>query len=132
MSGRPGRAASKRATAAGKDYDVDDTPADPGKAETLFVPAFGIDEPDTPQFINSYITSDAKPNDKSAKEKKKRWSKYGVKTDAGGIPLLGGVLELVGGLLGVGEADRRSTPALPATASPRGRAMAATYSRSPR
>ena len=84
MSGRAGRAASKRAMRASKDYDVDDTPADPGKAETLFVPAFGIDEPDTPQFVNSYIKSDAKPHDKSVAEKKKRWNKYGVKTDGSG------------------------------------------------
>jgi len=88
---------------ASKDYDVDDSPADPGKAETLFVPAFGIDEPDTPQFINSYITSDAKPNDKSVLQKVKRWNKYGVKSLTG-VPLLDGVLDptvvLLGNLLG--------------------------------
>ena len=94
--------------AANKDYDVDDTPADPGKAETLFVPAFGIDEPDTPQFVNSYIKSDAKPHDNSVAEKKKRWKKYGVNTDGSGLPLLGGlldplvvpVLDLLGSILG--------------------------------
>ena len=36
----------------------------PSRRETLFVPAFAIDEPDTPQFSNSYINSDAKPKDK--------------------------------------------------------------------
>jgi Flp pilus assembly protein TadG len=93
---------------ANKDYDVDDTPADPSKAETLFIPAFGIDEPDSPQFTNSYITSDAKPNDKSVAQKSKRWKKYGVKPDAAGNPLLGGlldplvvpVLDLLGSLTG--------------------------------
>jgi Flp pilus assembly protein TadG len=88
-----------------KDYDVDDTPADPAKAETLFIPAFGIDEPDAPQFANSYIKSDAKPKDKSATEKKKRWAKYGVGSDASGQPLLGGLLDplvvALGDLLGL-------------------------------
>ena len=67
-----------------KDYDVDDTPPDPAKAETLFMPAFGIDEPDTPDFVNSYIKSDAKPKDKAVAQKKKRWAKYGVDSDASG------------------------------------------------
>lgn len=87
--------------AAGKDYDVDDTAANPGKAETLFVPAFSIDEPDAGGFFNSYITSDAKPKDKSAKEKIKRWKKYGVSTDAAGNPLLGGLLSVVDDVLSI-------------------------------
>jgi Flp pilus assembly protein TadG len=93
--------------ASGKDYDVDDTAANPNKVETLFIPAFGIDEPDTGGYSNNYIQSDAKPNDKSAAQKKKRWAKYGVATDANGNPLLGGVLALVDGvttiLLGNGK-----------------------------
>ena len=72
--------------APGKDFDIDDTIPDPAKAATLFVPAFGIDEPDLPQYANSYITSDAKPNDKTVKEKKKRWTKYGVTTTIAGKP----------------------------------------------
>ncbi len=84
--------------------DSTDATADPSKPETLFVPAFAIDEPDTGGFFNSYITSDAKIKDDTAKEKKARWKKYGVKTDAAGEPLLGGLLDpllnLVGGLLG--------------------------------
>ncbi len=67
-----------------KDYDVDDTPPDPAKPETLFTPAFGIDEPDTPEFVNSYIASDAKPRDQAVAQKKKRWAKYGVDSDASG------------------------------------------------
>ena len=66
ISGRAGRAASRRAIRPNKDYDVDDTPPDPAKPETLFVPAFAIDEPDTADFRNSYIKSDAKPKDKTA------------------------------------------------------------------
>lgn len=81
--------------AAGKAFDVDDTTPSPGKPETLFVPAFGIDEPDSGGFANSYIKSDAKPNDKAPGQKKKRWAKYGVKTDAAGNPLLGGLLDAV-------------------------------------
>ena len=71
-----------------KIYDVDDTPPDPSNAQTLLVPAFAIDEPDTPDFSDSYIQSDAKPKDKAKAEKKKRWSKYGVATDASGNPLI--------------------------------------------
>jgi Flp pilus assembly protein TadG len=87
----------------GKDYDVSDAVATAADPETLFVPAFGIDEPDTGGYANSYIKSDAKPNDPSARQKKKRWAKYGVKTDPLGNPLLGGVLDLVTALLGLGE-----------------------------
>lgn len=90
-----------------KDYDVDDTTPDPAKVETLFVPTFSIDEPETRGFGNSYIVSDAKPKDKSAPQKKKRWAKYGVETDAGGNPLFDGLLTVVDGvttiLLGNGK-----------------------------
>jgi Flp pilus assembly protein TadG len=91
--------------AAGKDYDVSDAEPAASDPKTLFVPAFGIDEPDMPGYFNSYIVSDAKPKDKSANEKKKRWAKYGVKTDAAGNPLLGGVVALLEGLLGGGDDD---------------------------
>ena len=92
---------------AGKDHDVDDTRPDQAKVETLFVPAFSIDEPDK-GFRNSYIKSKAKPKDPSVAEKKARFAKYGVNTDASGYPLLGGLLDplivplgdLIGGLLG--------------------------------
>lgn len=84
--------------------DSTDGAANASKPETLFVPAFAIDEPDTGGFFNSYITSDAKVRDNTVKEKKARWKKYGVKPDALGNPLLGGLLDplldLVGGLLG--------------------------------
>jgi Flp pilus assembly protein TadG len=81
--------------AAGKDLDVDDTTPDPKKSETLFVPAFAIDEPDGWGFPNNYIKSDARPNDSSAAQKKKRWAKYGVETDGAGNPLNGGLLAAV-------------------------------------
>lgn len=85
--------------AAGKDLDVDDTTPDPAEPETLFVPTFAVDEPDMPGYPNSYIKSDAKPNDDSVAQKKKRWAKYGVETDAAGNPLNGGLLGAVTGLL---------------------------------
>jgi len=84
-----------RPVVSGVDYGVSDEEADPSKPNTLFVPAFSIDEPDAGSYANSYIDSDAKPKDKSAAEKKKRFAKYGVNTDADGTPLLGGVLDPV-------------------------------------
>jgi len=77
----------------GTDYDIDDTAPNVAKPSTLFVPAFAIDEPDTMAYANSYIKSDAKPKDKSTFEKKKRWAKYGVKTDDKAKPLNGGLLD---------------------------------------
>lgn len=49
-----------RDPAEGKAYDVTDIPADPDEPESLFVPAFSIDEPDdkqrgTPLYPNSYL-----------------------------------------------------------------------------
>jgi Flp pilus assembly protein TadG len=85
--------------APGKDLDVDDTQADPAKPETLFVPTFAIDEPDGGGYSNSYIHSDAKPHDNSAAQKKKRWAKYGVDSDASGNPLNNGLLSAVTTLL---------------------------------
>jgi Flp pilus assembly protein TadG len=84
---------------AGKDYDISDAPADPAKPETLFVPAFAVDEPDSGGFLNSYIRSDAAPNDPSTAQKIKRWNKYGVRTDPAGNPLNGGLLDVVWALL---------------------------------
>lgn len=80
-------------------YDVTDAPADTSKPESLFVPAFGIDEPDGKGYNNSYISSDAKVADNSATERQKRWAKYGVATDASGNPLLNGQLQLVGSVV---------------------------------
>jgi Flp pilus assembly protein TadG len=39
----------------GKDYDIDDTPGNPSKPETLYVPAFASDEGDDPSYYNSYL-----------------------------------------------------------------------------
>jgi Flp pilus assembly protein TadG len=84
---------------AGKDLDVSDAAADPNNAQTLFVPAFGIDEPDT--YANSYIASNAVPNDPSIAAKRERFKKYGVKTDSAGKPELGGLLDPAWSLLAV-------------------------------
>ncbi|GAB5505148.1 MAG: hypothetical protein JJ911_13030 [Rhizobiaceae bacterium] len=85
-----------------KDYDVSDAAADPSKPETLFVPTFSIDEPDT-GYANSYITAKVHPLDKSVKAKKEKWAKYGVKTDDKGDPLFGGLLSNLTGALGLGD-----------------------------
>jgi Flp pilus assembly protein TadG len=83
----------------GQNYDISDEPPLASKPETLFVPAFAPDEPDG--YQNSYIASSAKPNVKTVDEQKKRWKKYGVKTDISGEPLDGGLIDgLVGVLLG--------------------------------
>ncbi len=81
----------------GTDYDVDDTAPDAAQPKTLFVPAFAIDEPDTAAYGNSYIKSNARPNDNTIVEKKKRWAKYGVRTDLVGRPLNGGLLDPLAG-----------------------------------
>lgn len=81
-----------RQDVSGDDYGTGDQAANPSRAETLFVPAFAIDEPDA-GYPNSYIDSDAKPKNNDKAEKKKRFAKYGVATDANGTPLLGGLLD---------------------------------------
>ena len=104
---------------ANKDFDVDDTPPDPSNVQTLFVPAFAIDEPDTPDFSDSYINSDAKPKDKSKEEKKKRWAKYGVATDASGNPLNGGLIDAVLGVLtNSGPGNNNGKKTIPIDSSP--------------
>lgn len=81
----------------GTDYDVDDTAPNAAQPKTLFVPAFAIDEPDAAAYGNSYIKSNARPNDNTIVETKKRWSKYGVRTDLIGRPLNGGLLDPLAG-----------------------------------
>lgn len=76
----------------GSGQDVSDLPPNNSKPSSLFVPAFGIDEPDVGGYTNNYIQSDSKAKDKSAKEMKKKMKKYGIETDANGVPLLGGLL----------------------------------------
>jgi Flp pilus assembly protein TadG len=89
-------------TAGTGSYDTSDAQADRNKPDTLFVPAFSIDEPDTGAYPNSYITSNVDPKDKTINGKKKKMAKYGVATDAAANPLLGGLLTDVLGLLGIG------------------------------
>ncbi|MEX0956287.1 MAG: pilus assembly protein TadG-related protein [Rhizobiaceae bacterium] len=89
----------------GKDYDIDDTAADQYKPETLFVPAFGIDEPDTVGYVNSYIAAKVDPLDKSTKARREKWAKYGVATDKSGKPMLAGMLSELTGLVRFGSDD---------------------------
>lgn len=85
----------------GRGYDTGNAPADPARPESLYVPAFAIDEPDAGGYANSYIASAADPLDTSAAARRRRWAKYGVATGAGGEPLLEGVLRAVLALLGL-------------------------------
>lgn len=58
-------------------YDVTDAP--PGKkAESLFVPAISIDEPDAGGYQNSYIASSVNPLDESLLSNVKKLQKYGL------------------------------------------------------
>lgn len=68
--------------AAGKSLDVTDAAPDPKKPETLFVPAFSIDEPDSWGYSNSYIVSSADPLDKTPAGKLKKLQKYGIPSAA--------------------------------------------------
>lgn len=75
-------------------YDVTDA-VPTKKAESLFVPALAIDEPDNKEpggedYGNSYIKSDVDPTDKSAKEAAKKLGKYGLGGDVAAV--VGGVL----------------------------------------
>jgi Flp pilus assembly protein TadG len=62
----------------GKDYDVDDTPADPYKPETLYVPAFASDEGDTGGYINSYLEGKVDPLDITPGKMIAKLLKYGI------------------------------------------------------
>lgn len=89
----------------GRDYDVNALPADQSRPASLYVPAFAIDEPDEGGYANSYIESDARPQDKAPGQIKKRWAKYGVASDANGKPLNKGVLSASVDLLGLAQGD---------------------------
>ena len=67
-----------RMAAAGKAHDTDDTPATASDKASLFVPAFGIDEPAGGGYANDYIASDVNPLDTSKGGKLKKLKKYGV------------------------------------------------------
>lgn len=68
------------------DLDVTDQAPDPADPATLFVPAFAIDEPDTSDYGNSYVSSTVDPKDKSVSGKKTKQAKYGILTDSAGKP----------------------------------------------
>lgn len=67
-----------RIAAGGKAHDTDDTPATAADKASLFVPAFGIDEPSTGGYANDYIATDIDPLDMSKATKVKKLKKYGV------------------------------------------------------
>jgi Flp pilus assembly protein TadG len=71
----------------GKNYDSEDLAFDPSKPDTLFEPAFAIDEGDTGGYRNNYIASSVDPLDKSLLGLIKKMLKYGISLDPLGIPL---------------------------------------------
>lgn len=87
--------------------DISDEAPNAARPETLFVPAFAIDEPDSGGYRNSYIRSSAVPNVATIAEQRKRWRKYGVETTLAGTPLNDG---LVGLLLGILQLGKRIIP----------------------
>ncbi|MBN9036592.1 MAG: TadE/TadG family protein [Rhizobiales bacterium] len=64
-------------------HDVADTPPDAKDKRSLFSPALAIDEPDTPEYENSYIVSSADPTAKGLLNKLKLIGKYGLQIDIG-------------------------------------------------
>ena len=91
MSVRPGRAASRRAIRPARIMTSTTRRPIPAKPETLFIPAFGIDEPDTPHFINSYIALRRQAEGQVRRGKEEALGEIWCRqTDASGMPLLGG------------------------------------------
>jgi len=72
-----------RPVVGGVDYGTTDDLADASKPDTLFVPAFAIDEEDK-GYYNSYFSSKAKTSDKSVKGIAMKMKKYGVPVDGKG------------------------------------------------
>ena len=87
--GRPGRAAWKRAIRPARTIDVDDTPPDPAKPETLFIRRSASTSP-TRRFRQQLHQLRRQAQGQGLAKKKKRWAKYGVATRRSGSPLLGG------------------------------------------
>lgn len=75
-----------RITYNGVDYAATDDAPVSAKPETLFVPAFNIDEP-SGFFPNSYIVSSVDPFDTTTAGVKAKLAKYGVATNGAGKPL---------------------------------------------
>lgn len=59
--GKPWKGCVETRLPGGKDYDVADHPADPSRPETLYVPAFAVDEGEKGGYVNSYINSKVGP-----------------------------------------------------------------------
>lgn len=91
-----------------KGYDTGTAEADPWVPDSLYVPAFAIDEPDTGGYANSYIASPVDPLDASAAAARQKWAKYGVATDGSGKPLTAGFSRVAvdGGPSGYLDYDR--------------------------
>lgn len=78
-----------RITQGGVDYAATDDAPSQARPETLFVPAFHIDEPAS-GFPNSYISSSVDPFDTSVEGVKAKLAKYGITSNPHGEPLPAG------------------------------------------
>jgi Flp pilus assembly protein TadG len=77
-----------RMRSGGRDYDVADLPADPARPESLFVPAFAIDEGEGFGYANSYILAPGvNPLDKTPAGMAKKLDKYGIPVNSNGKPI---------------------------------------------
>ena len=90
-----------------EEYDVSDAAANPSDPESLYIPAFAIDEPATSGYRNDYVLLpiSVDPLDQTIVAKRKKWAKYGVATDSNGKPLLDGVLSATLAMLGFGSIE---------------------------
>ena len=70
----------------GTNYAATDDEPKASRPETLFVPAFNIDEP-SGFYPNNYISSTVNPFDTTTAGVKAKLAKYGVKTNGSGKPL---------------------------------------------
>lgn len=69
-------------------YDINDVAPTSARPETLFVPAFAPDEPDS-GFYNSYVRNDRDdldPLDRTIENRKRKLKKYGIPYKADGTP----------------------------------------------
>jgi Flp pilus assembly protein TadG len=80
-----------RLRSSGKDYDIDDTPADPSKPETLYIPTFASDEDDEPGYLNSYIDTSAGALKLLPPGLAKKLNKYGIPVNKQGKPIAFGL-----------------------------------------
>jgi Flp pilus assembly protein TadG len=84
-----------RMRGSGKDYDIDDTAADPSKPETLYIPTFASDEGDNGAYVNNYINVAGGALDLLPPGLTKKLGKYGIPLNKQGKPIAFGTWSLI-------------------------------------